>query len=257
MKLKDLLAGIEVLEVTDASTPLGEVAILRALSDGYVQLGGPSSVAGLRPLVERFNALGARRVLLDGAAGRKSLAAAAEGGCAILCVGASMGGSVSQVAAETAHVCNLFSTPTPLHPTLKRALEKETSSFALFSLDGEPLSLELDGSGLPLWAALPREHCVLWAAGCVTTPMVRSLAQRGAPITIAAPDATHFLADRAATEAFTRRGGSFLVRTKLTIAAVCTNPWSARGGHLPKGELLAALRQCVHLPVVDVKEDVP
>lgn len=247
-------ATIEVLEITDTLTPLGEVAILRTLSDGYIQLGGPSSVMGLRPLVARFRALGTRRVLLDGAAGRKSLAAAGEGGCAILCVGASMGGSVAQVAAETAHTCTLFAVPQPDSDTLKHALTETQSRFALFTPEGNTLPLEIDGTGQPVWASLPREHCVLWTAGGVTTPMVRTLAQRGAPITVTAPDATHFLADRTATEAFTRRGGTFLVTNKLNIAAICANPWSARGGHLPREELLTALRTCTNLPVVDVKE---
>lgn len=245
----------EILEVTDTVTPLGPVAVLRALSDGYIQLGGPSSVSQLRPLVDTFQTLGTRRVLLDGAAGRKSLAAAGTGGCAILCAGASMGGSIADVAAETAHTCALFAAPQAEHPALKEALGEVEERFALLTPKGEPLPLELDGSGRPLWSSLPREGCVLWTAGGVTGPMLRALAQRGAPTTIAAPDATHFLADRAVTELFTRRGGSFLVRDKLTIAAVCANPWSARGGHLPKEALLAALRESTRLPVVDVKED--
>lgn len=244
----------EILRVTDMSTPLGPVAVVRALSDGYVQLGGPSSISQLRALTGIFRELGAPRVLLDGAAGRRSLAAAAGEGCAILCAGASMGGSVEDVAAETGHVCALFSTPAPTLPGLRGALRSTSADFALFTPEGIPLPLELDGSGLPLWACLPREECVLWMAGGVTSPMVRALSQRGAPTILAAPDATHFLCSRAVTAPFLRRGGSFLVNQTLTIAAVCANPWSARGGHLPEGELLSALQSATGLPVVNVKE---
>lgn len=238
----------EVVSATDVATPLGQVAIFRALSDGYVQLAGPSAVGQLGPVSETFRELGARRILIDGAAGRKSLAGAGSDGCSILCVGASMEGTVEHAAAETAHVCRLFSAQ-PI------VLSHGGARFALFSPDGTPLPLETTPDGQPLWAFLPRGDCVLWIQGGVTTPMLRTLAQRGVPITVAAPDATHFLFDRAVAEQFARQGGRFRVETKLTITAVCANPWSAYGVHWNRADLLHALRRVISIPVVDVKED--
>lgn len=238
---------VEVVGVTDVQTPLGQVAVFRALSDGYVQLAGPSAVGQLEPLSRTFRELGAQRILIDGAAGRKSLAAAGEDGCAILCVGASMDGGVEQIAAETAHVCELFAAK-------KIDLEHKGARFALFDMDGNSLPLERSEDGQPVWKDLPREECVLWVSGGVTTPMIRTLAQRGAPITVAAPDATHFLFDRGAAQLFARCGGRLRVERKLNIAAVCANPWSAYGRHLNREELLRALRSAVNIPVVDVKE---
>lgn len=238
---------VEVVGTTDVLTPLGQVAVFRALSDGYVQLAGPSAVGQLEPLTETFRELGAQRILIDGAAGRKSLAGAGTDGCAILCVGASMEGGVEHIAAETAHVCDLFA----VEPI---ALQHNDARFALFDFDGEPLPLETGADGQPLWGKLPRENCVLWVSGGVTTPMIRTLAQRGVPITVAVPDATHFLFDRTAAQLFERHGGKLRVERKLTIAAVCANPWSAYGRHLNREELLNTLRNTVKIPVVDVKE---
>ena len=62
-------ATVEVDRVTGVMTPLGPVAVFRALSDGYIQLAGPSAVAQLAPLAGTFRELGADRVLIDGAAG--------------------------------------------------------------------------------------------------------------------------------------------------------------------------------------------
>lgn len=237
---------LEAAALTDVVTPLGAVAVLRALSDGWVQLAGPSAVGQLAPLEHTFRALGAQRVLIDGAAGRKSLAAAGEG-CALLCVGASMDGTVKQIAAETAHVCALFAAPTI-------RLEHQNAAFALFAPDGAPLPLELGADGLPEWKSLPDRDCTLWVRGGVTVPMVRTLAQRGVPVTVAAPDATHFLFDREAAQMFARCGGRLRVERAISIAAVCANPWSAYGRHLGPTEFLGALREAVPLPVVDVKE---
>lgn len=238
---------VEVMASTDVLTPLGQVAVFHARSDGYVQLAGPSAVRQLEPLKQVFHKLGAQRILIDGAAGRKSLAGAGENGCAILCVGASMEGTIEHIAAETAHVCNLFAA----EPV---ALNHQNARFALFDTNGDPLPLETGADGLPVWKNLPRTHCFLWTSGGITTPTLRTLAQRGAPTTIVAPDATHFLFDRATAQLFARHGGQLQVDHPLKIAAICANPWSAYGKHLDQNELLAALRNTIHIPVVNVKE---
>lgn len=245
---------LEVAALTGVMTPVGEVVVFRALSDGYVQLAGPSAAGQLPPLCRCFAALGADRVIIDGAAGRKSLAGTGAEGTALLCTGASLDRDMGQVVAETAHVCRLFSAKRPDSPALCAALDGCGERFALFTQEGEPLELPLDEGGTPRWGKLPREHCVLWAAGGITDPLVKTLARRGAPLTLAAADATHVLAGRSAMDLFTRTGGRLAVRRELAIAAVGANPWSAYGWHFDAGRFVDALREAVTLPVVNVKE---
>lgn len=238
---------VEVAAVTDVMTPLGQVAVFRALSDGYVQLAGPSAVGQLEPLSRIFWELGAQRILIDGAAGRKSLASAGEDGCAILCVGASMDGTAEEIAAETAHFCALFAAEAI-------TLEHHGARYALFDTHGNSLPLEVGADGQPTWKNLPQSECVLWVQGGVTSPLLRKLAQRNVPVTLAVPDATHFLFDRATAQLFVRHGGKLRVERNLEIAAVCANPRSAYGKHLNREDLLSALRGSIKIPVVDVKE---
>lgn len=68
---------------------MGEVIILRACSDGFIQLAGPSMTAQLARLKKRMFELGAAKVIIDGALSRKSLAMPAVSDAAILCSGAS------------------------------------------------------------------------------------------------------------------------------------------------------------------------
>lgn len=246
---------LEVAALTGVMTPVGEVVVFRALSDGYVQLAGPSAAGQLPSLCSCFAALGADRVIIDGAAGRKSLAGAGAAGTALLCTGASLDRDLELVVAETAHTCRLFSCKRPESASLRRALDACQDRFALFSPDGEPLELPLDESGSPRWGRLPRERCVLWAAGGITDPLLKTLARRGAPTTLAAADATHILAGRAAADLFLRSGSHFVVRRELTVAAVAANPWSAYGWHFDAGRFAAALRDAIDLPVVNVKEE--
>ena len=247
-------ATLEVAGLTDVMTPLGPVGVFRALSDGYVQLAGPSAAGQLPPLTDTFLSLGARRVLIDGAAGRKSLAGAGVEGVALLCTGASLERDMDLVVAETAHTCWLFARKRPENPALCAALDGAEGRFALFTPEGEPLELPLDESGGPKWAKLPRRPLVLWAAGGITDPLLKTLARRGAPTVLAAADATHVLAGRAALDLFLRNGGELTVRRELTIAAVAANPWSAYGWHFEAEKFVNALRQALDLPVVNVKE---
>ena len=245
---------LEVVGLTDVMTPLGPVAILRALSDGYIQLAGPSAAGQLPPLTRTFLELGAQRVLIDGAAGRKSLAGAGVEGVALLCTGASLDRDMELVVAETAHTCWLFSRRPPENPRLRQALEGLEDRFALFTPEGEPMELPLDEGGSPRWNKLPRQPLVVWAAGGIIDPLLKTLARRGAPTTLVAADATHVLAGRAALDLFLRTGGELLVRRELTIAAVAANPWSAYGWHFEPDKFIDALRQVIDLPVVNVKE---
>lgn len=245
---------LEVAALTGVMTPVGEVAVFRALSDGYVQLAGPSAAGQLPTLCGRFAELGADRVIIDGAAGRKSLAGAGAAGTALLCAGASLDRDMELVAAETAHICRLFSCKRPSSAPLCGALDGCQDRFALFSPDGEPLELPLDENGFPRWGRLPRERCVLWAAGGITDPLLKTMARRDASLTLASADATHILAGRAAVDLFLRSGGRLAVRRELTVAAVGANPWSAYGWHFDPDRFAAALRTAIDLPVVDVKE---
>lgn len=248
-------ATLEVAALTGTMTPLGEVAVFRTLSDGFVQLAGPSAAGQLPPLCKIFTDLGARRVLIDGAAGRKSLAGAGVEGAAILCAGASLDRSMERVVSETAHVCALFASPRPEDPGVQSAISRCEDRFALFTPHGERLELPADEGGSPRWSRLPREECVLWAAGAVTDPPLKALARRGAPLTLVTADATHVLAGHGALELFLRTGGKLRVLRPLRLAAVTANPWSAYGWHFDGSRFLAALQAAVSLPVINVKED--
>ena len=193
-------------------------------------------------------------MLIDGAAGRKSLAGAGVEGAAILCTGASLDRNMDLVVAETAHVCRLFASRRPADAGLAAALDRCEERYALFTPGGEPRELLLDESGLPRWNKLPRERCALWVAGGVTDPLLKTLARRGAPVTLATADATHVLAGRNVLELFTRAGGELAVRRELSIAAVGANPWSAYGWHFQAEKFEDALRQVLSLPVVNVNE---
>jgi len=96
----------EIIAVTKIHTPLGRVVIVRALSDGFVQLGGPSIAA---QMAELLCELPGDRILIDGAVSRK--AQASIGDAVVLCTGASYSPSMIDTIQETQHVVNMFNLP--------------------------------------------------------------------------------------------------------------------------------------------------
>ena len=101
----------EILAVTDIATPLGRVVVARALSAGTVMLAGPSMVSQIAPLMGIKREWGAGKIIIDGAAGRKSLAVPEVARAVVLAAGASLGKSMDGVIAETRHAVDIFSLP--------------------------------------------------------------------------------------------------------------------------------------------------
>lgn len=101
----------EILHTTRMYTPLGEVVLFRALSDGFVQLAGPSITKQMIALTELFEGFGAGLTLMDGALSRKSLGAPAVSGSVILCAGASYHPDMERVVSDTAYACRLLMLP--------------------------------------------------------------------------------------------------------------------------------------------------
>ena len=78
----------EILEVTDFNTPMGEVIIFRALSDGYVELAGPSINSQIKYVCDCLNDYGADLSIVDGALSRKTLCSPSVTDATIFCSGA-------------------------------------------------------------------------------------------------------------------------------------------------------------------------
>ena len=57
---------LEILEITNVNTPLGRIIIAKALSDGYIELAGPSINTQIKWICERLEKLGAHLTLVDG-----------------------------------------------------------------------------------------------------------------------------------------------------------------------------------------------
>ena len=240
----------EIVAITDVRTPMGRVVVFRALSDGFVQLGGPSMNAQLSHLRELFVMLGAQRVVIDGAAGRRSLCSRAVADSTVLCTGASLHRDIDTVVDETAHICRLLSLP-ELPGGLPEA--GPGARFTLRRPDGE--CVVLAAASLPLELKRAGGAGLLAAAGAVTDPLMDSLVRSGVDIsglTLAAGDASQLLFSRKSLESWRRKGGKLAVARAASLTAVTINPVSVYGWRFDRQEFLEKMAAAVSAPVFDV-----
>ncbi len=129
----------EILCATGVQTPLGEVIVFRALSDGTVELAGPSMNEQMAEVIGILREFGADIVLVDGAINRKTMGAPRITEGMILCAGASYHPDMDKVIADTAHICTLLTLPVQAedHPS-RRVFSGAVTDAALKRLSLKP-----------------------------------------------------------------------------------------------------------------------
>ena len=243
-------ASRELLELTGLHTSLGEVAVFRARSDGFVQLAGPAMVEQLGLLRRKRNEYGAECVLIDGALSRRSPAAAAADGVCILSAGASLDRDLERVVAETAYAARLLCLPKEAAPGAAK------DRLTLFLEHEAP-----EGRGFSDFPALidalrrARRPGTVLLTGGFSEAQARALLQSGAAgegLRLLTEDGSRLLLRRETFEALKRRGLRFAVLRGARLAAVTVNPVSAGGWRFDADELLERTQAAVAVPVLDV-----
>lgn len=223
-----------IMDVTDVSTPLGRVVLVEALSDGFVELAGPSMTGELMDLIQRFYAMGADKVIIDGAVSRRSSAQPAICEAVILCTGASYCADRNKLIEDTAYVAELL--------TLKK------SQRCGVIVSGELIDAVRSNV----------DSNVFCVCGALTDKMLRPLIESNYPqktLELVVQDGSRVLASRSTYSKCLARGISLWVQNEMKLIFVTVNPRSATGEDMEGIGLIDALRQRINVPVYNVKED--
>ncbi|MHA2086818.1 MAG: lysine 5,6-aminomutase reactivase subunit KamB, partial [Promethearchaeota archaeon] len=98
----------DVIKNTDINTPLGEIMILKAQGEGYIELAGPSINNQLRKICMELKNLGCDLILVDGAFDRRSYSTPLISDATIISTGASVSRNMKEVIALTVHTIKLL-----------------------------------------------------------------------------------------------------------------------------------------------------
>ena len=220
----------EILVSTGIPTPLGEVIIMRARSDGYVQLAGPSITTQLKSVSQTFFDLGAEQSIIDGALGRKSLGARQVAEGIVLCTGASYHMRMEKVNADTVSIYRIMNLPkaqtVPAAPegTLEQCLKEQ----------GEAL-----------------------VTGALTDSMVLPLLRAGVlrKNRLVVADPSKVLLSPDTLDKMQLREVRLETAEAARTLCITVNPVSAYGWKFDKDEFRARLQEAVDVPVINVKEE--
>ena len=249
----------EFLESTGISTPLGEVIIVRALSDGYVQLAGPSIIKELEQLSQSFLRLGAEKIIIDGAVGRRTLCTRSLTEGTILCTGASCGAGMDAVISETKHVVRMLNLPALKDTAMREAISEQKKCGAKILLCGSNyIALPLDMSieeGLHKNKENKTTH--VYINDALSNKTVQSLLLSGTKlsgITLVVRDASKILINSANYEKIRLKQSDILVMDGINLLAVAINPFSVRGYNFDKDNFRKSLSEQIDVPVINVEE---
>ena len=240
----------EIVASTGVNTPMGEVAVVRARSDGSVQLAGPSMTAQLKDVRELFFSLGAELVLIDGSISRKTLCAPAVSEATILCTGASYNKNISVVVEDTAFVKTLLTLPAQ-------------PAWDVNGLAGGRIFLK-DESGvratdMPLAEAL-RDKAFsnvsqIYVNGALTDAQLLPALTSNARLKdreITVQDGSKLLITGPTYDKLMIRGARLSVVDTTAVAAVTINPFSAYGFDFDRDEFMQRMSERVDVPVLNV-----
>ena len=232
----------EILDTTGISTPVGDVVIVRALSDGYLDLAGPSTNQQLIEINERFSYFGAEKILIDGAISRKSLCAPEVAGNTLLCTGASYDKSMEITVRDTAYIEELFMLP-------DYCAEGKNDDNSIEIPTGErPSNLILN----PEY----KEKKYFFLQGALTDVGVQELFMSFADISgkvLVVSDCSKVLLSCATYEKLKKKGLTLQVTSRSKLIGITMNPYSAYGNHYDAVLFEEELNKRLHTKVIDVR----
>lgn len=258
-------ALLEILELSNIRTALGEVIICRALSDGYVELAGPSvtdEIAIIGSLMRKHEP--ECLFIIDGALFRRSQAGSGVSEAVILCVSAETSTNPEILAEKSAFALSLLQTPVipeKIAYAFSQAITAHPKKRVIILNDNEPdysVSFAdvptLVGYGKIIARALRPETSYLFLQGAMTDLVLQELMSETnfSNLTLVVEDGTRLFLKPASIHKLRDRKVGLSVLYSLDVRLVCLNPTRLNGQLVDPDLALAALRKCIHVPVVDL-----
>lgn len=250
----------EIIETTGINTAMGEVVIIKALSDGYVELSGPSISTYMKIITKELHRLGADTVFVDGAISRKSFGNPYISDALILATGASLGKNIKDVVSMTCDTVELLS--------LEALEDNEIIDLSLNIISSCKIGLiykdksikkldvatALDSSKLIIHELKSKPQYVV-IKGIISDKLIDNIVKATDyfnETTFIVEDSTRLFLKHDTYSKFIKMGGKIKAIKEINLLAVTSNPTSPYGYSFKSEEFLSLLRERLRIPVFDV-----
>jgi len=258
--LEDSKIKFEIIKRTGFNTPLGEVMILKVLSEGYIELAGPSINKHLLIICSELRNLGCDLILVDGAFDRRSYATPLISDATILSTGASVSRNIKEVIDLTIHTIKLLNLEQEKNLEIielsKNVLKKSKVSIIdkAYSVHSLNVVTALDAAEEIIQNLKDDSQYVL-INGAVTDKLLEDLmksTQKYKGITFIVEDGTKLFLSQKTTKKFLKKGGILKVLNPINIIAITINPTSPYGYKFDKDKFLKSLQEELKIPVYNL-----
>lgn len=254
-------ATIEIMNITEYRTPLGEILIGRVKDSGYIQISGPQTAKEIKEVANLMLELGGEMVIIDGAMDRRASAAPSITDATILSTGAVLSRDMNRVIEETIHIVNLFNLPQIEVPTEREILEKVLDSGEIALVDKD-----LNIHPLDIKTALNCGHIIgdhieentkyILIPGSLVKNTIEDIIRstnRYKKVDIVVADGTKIFIPPKDWLKFMRYGVKVRVLNPINLVAITLNPYAPQGYYFEARELLDKMKYYIKdIPVVDL-----
>ncbi len=250
----------EIVYTTGINTPMGEIILFKALSDGFVQLAGPSMNYHLEGVCKKLKELGSDIVIADGALSRKSLASPTVTQGTILCTGASLSKSMHKVVEETAHTVRLLSIEKESDEKIINLAKEIVSTVSVGIIDKENKVKKLNvltalEASKEILENLEENSKYIVIKGIIGDRLLGDMmksSEKYKDIIFLVQDGTKIFLSKETFYKFEKCGGKIRAMTPIQLICITANPKSPYGYEFDKDKFLAFLRKEIALPVFDI-----
>lgn len=250
----------EIIRTTGINSPMGEIIEVRALSDGYVELGGPSVNSEMALVCKDLKELGCDIVIVDGALGRRTTASPSITEGTILCTGASLHQNMYKVVEETVKIVNLLSIEKEEKIEICSIVEEifRTSRVGIIDKFNNYKKLEVKTSleaSQDILANLNEESRFIAIKGILSDKLIDNIMKCTnlyKNCIIIVEDGTKIFLNNLTLSKFQKQGGRIRALNKINLVGVSCNPKSPLGYEFPGNAFLKELRAHLNIPVFDV-----
>lgn len=250
----------EIIKKTGLNTPLGEIMILKALSEGYIELAGPSINKHLLIICSDLRNLGCDLILVDGAFDRRAYATPLISDATILSTGASVSRNMKDVIDLTIHTIKLLNLEQEENLeiiNLSNAILKKSKVSIIdktYSVNSLKVATALDAAQ-EIIENLDDNSQYVVINGAVTDKLLEDLmksTQKYKGITFIVEDGTKLFFSEKTTKKFLKKGGILKILNPINIIAITINPTSPYGYEFDKDNFLKSIQKELKIPVYNL-----
>lgn len=244
-------ARIEILDITDYSTPLGKIVIGRVKESGYIQLAGPQTNKGIRAVSEIMLKLGAQLVLIDGAINRVASASPSVSEGVVLATGAVLSRDMDKVIEETIHTINLFQLPAVKDNMAESILEELIENGKPAIIDNQYNITQLNiktalNSGTTIAQSITDESKYVVLPGSLVKKTIEdivSTTDKYKKVKFIVNDGTKIFIDPRDWLIYKSKGLDVQVLESVNVVLVTINPYSPEGYYFDQEHFLLRMKE--------------